>query len=561
MRWAFIAVCTIALAARARPQDSVPKEPAKASLAGSVVKEPGGEPLKKAIIELIAENQKEGGNYTATSDQDGQFKIANIQPGRYKMFAERPGYLEVDKQRRRSHGISLSFESGDALKDEVLHMLPSAIVTGRVLDEDGDPVPDAEVGVWRRRFASSGPKFESAGATQTNDLGEYRIGGLLAGKYYVSASAPVNFQSLVPAQSSLDEAGAKLPDTGYVTTYYPNTIDRTQAAALDLHPGDEMPVNVSLVRTHTPHVGGSVVGFAPGMRVMVMLRSRETQAIVIASEVDKNGKFDIPHVPPGAYSLITTIWNEGKTRSGLIEVDVADTDIEGLRLSHSSTATIRGKIRKPARTADLSSTHYVSLRRIDDGEDYSEVFTLVPDGSSGSLGLSRTQSDGSFELKNVTPGLYDIEVAGNAIDTSDTFVESITVGSKEFVESGLPVNGGTIPVEVTLSSGAGIVEGSVIKEKQEPVANAVVISVPESKYRKRKSYYQRGSTDQQGHFKLHGLRPGTYTVFACETLDEDQYPDPEFLKKFAGQGSSVKVEKAGRQNVALQALPAPADQP
>src|SRR5437868_15547714 len=105
-------------------------------------------------------------------------------------------------------------------------MLPAAVVTGRVLDEDGDPVPDAEVTVWRRKFVFAGPKFEAAGSAQSNDLGEYRIGGLLAGNYYVSASAPVNFQSLVPAQRNLDEAGAKVPETAYVTTYYPNTIDR-----------------------------------------------------------------------------------------------------------------------------------------------------------------------------------------------------------------------------------------------------------------------------------------------------------------------------------------------
>ena len=98
-------------------------------------------------------------------------------------------------------------------------------------------------------------------------------------------------------------------------------------------------------------------------------------------------------------------------------------------------------------------------------------------------------------------------------------------------------------------------------EKDEADANAVVIAIPEPKYRKRRSYYQRGSTDQQGHFKLRGLRPGSYTVVAWESLEDEQYLDPEFLKKFEEQGTSVKVEKAGRQRVTLKVLPAPADQP
>lgn len=558
MRYVIILVCSVALGWQTSAQDApAAKETSKASLEGTVVKEPSGEPLKKAVVELIAENQEEGGNYTATSDQDGHFRIANIQPGRYKLFVERPGYIEVDKQRRRSQGVSLSLDSGQELEGEILHMLPAAVITGRILDEDGDPVPNAEVVVSRRTFADRGPKFETAAGTQTNDLGEYRVGGLLTGKYYVSASAPVSFQSIVPPQSTFDEAGTKLPDTAYVTTYYPSATDRAQAAALDLHSGDDTPVNFSLVRTHTAHLRGSIVGFGPGMKVLVMLRSHDTQTIMIVSEVDKQGKFDIPHVPPGSYSLITTIETEAETRSGVMQVDVGDSDIEGLHISHSPTATVRGRIH--SKNADTSSAQYVALRRMDDGEEYFEAFTIAQD--VGGLPFSRAKSDGSFEFKNVTPGLYEVEVSSDSRDAGDTYVESVTVGSKEFVENGLPVNGGNTLVDITLASGAGMLEGSATNEKKEPVANTVVVAVPDTKYRKRKSHYQKASTDQLGRFKLRGLRPGNYTLFVWEMLEEDQYLDPEFLKKFEDQSTAIKVEKASRQTVALKVIPAPADQP
>jgi len=39
--------------------------PARALLVGIVTKDPGSEPVKKALIELIAESQGDGGNYTA----------------------------------------------------------------------------------------------------------------------------------------------------------------------------------------------------------------------------------------------------------------------------------------------------------------------------------------------------------------------------------------------------------------------------------------------------------------------------------------------------------------
>ena len=94
MRHVIILSCFLVLAGRVSAQGALAaKDAGKASLWGRVVKEPGGEPLKKSIVELIAENQEEGGNYTATSDQDGHFEIRSIQPGRYRMFAERTGFI------------------------------------------------------------------------------------------------------------------------------------------------------------------------------------------------------------------------------------------------------------------------------------------------------------------------------------------------------------------------------------------------------------------------------------------------------------------------------------
>src|SRR6516164_7046061 len=100
MRVLAILVCLLAVAVTASAQaDSEKtsvsyKEPSQASLQGSVVKDPGGEPIKKAIVELIAENQEEASNYTATSDREGHFKIEGIAPGRYRIFVERTGFLQ-----------------------------------------------------------------------------------------------------------------------------------------------------------------------------------------------------------------------------------------------------------------------------------------------------------------------------------------------------------------------------------------------------------------------------------------------------------------------------------
>jgi len=531
-------------------QATNPQDTSKASLQGGVIKEPGGEPLKKAIVELIAENQEEGGNYSATSDPEGQFKIEGITPGRYKIFVERPGFLEVDAKHKRSEGLSLSVNSGQEIKDVVLHMQPAAVILGRVLDEDGDPMPNAQVTASQRRYSSGRLRLEAAGGAQTNDLGEYRIGSLMAGKYYVTANPPVNFESVVPEQKKPGEQGSRAAEMSYVSTYYPGTSDRAQAGTVDLRPGDETPVNFSLVRIRAAHVRGSVAGLAAGSKALVFLRSADSTAVFSAGEVDKEGKFDIPHVAPGHYTVLVTTEVADSPRTARSTVEVGDTDVEGLHLTSSAGALVRGRVRLGPKADLKSMTPYVTLNRLDAEDAFSDAVTFNDTG--GWPAPAKVKSDGSFEMKELPPGSYEVQVSVGS-GSSDYFVESAMVGTKETEEAGLNVSGGTIPLEVTLSAGAGVAEGTVVNEKNEPVVNAVVVAAPEAKYQKRSSHYYRGSTDQNGRFTIRGIRPGNYTLYSWESLEGEDYLDPDFLKRF--EGTSVKLEKSGHTTASLKVIP------
>ncbi len=184
------------------------KPAGRAMIEGMVIKEPGSEPVKKVLIELIAENQAEGGDYTAVSGADGSFHIEGIVPGRYHMFAERTGLLEVDKHRARSDGRVLVLTAGQEVKDLRIQVQAAAVVRGRVTDEDGDPLPNAQVAVLRQTFVSGRSRWEQAGAERTNDLGEYRVAGLPAGSYYVSVSPPPDFKSLIEAAGGAAQSRA-----------------------------------------------------------------------------------------------------------------------------------------------------------------------------------------------------------------------------------------------------------------------------------------------------------------------------------------------------------------
>ena len=321
-----------------------------AAIEGVVTKEPGSEPVKKAVIELIAENQAEGGDYTAVSGPDGGFRIEGIVPGRYHLFAERTGMLEVDKHRTRADGRVLTLGAGQELKDLRIRLQAAAVVRGRVTDEDGDPLPNAQVTVLRQTYVSGRSRWEQAGAERTNDLGEYRVAGLPAGSYYVSVSPPPDFKSLIEAAgvAAADARSTGTPDkpaTSYQTTYYPGTADRGQASPVELHAGDDFPVNFSLTPSPSLSIRGSVVNLPPRSSAVIMLQSRDFSLVLNGAEIHQDGSFVIRDVAPGAYTILATVENAPVPMMARQALQIVSNSVEDLRLAPQPGGWIHGRLR------------------------------------------------------------------------------------------------------------------------------------------------------------------------------------------------------------------------
>jgi len=530
----------------------------RATIEGVVTKDPDGQPVKKALIELIAENQAEGGDYTALTDIDGKFRIEAILPGRYHLFAERTGLLDAEKQRGRIDGRILTLAAGQEVRDLQLKLQAAAVVRGRVTDEDGDPLPNAEVTVLRQSFVAGHKHWEQAGAERTNDLGEYRVANLPAGNLYVCVSPPPDLKTMIEsAGAAASDHNRNSPEksvsTTYQTTYYPGASDRNQAAPIQLRPGDDFPANFSLTPSPSVSIRGSVVNVPAHASATIMLQSRDFSVVLNGAEIHKDGSFVIRDVSPGNYTILATVEGSTVPMMARQSLQIGSTNVEGLRLLPQPGTTVRGHLRiesKNAATRFEPDRVFLMLQSLDSEQDEGMIA-----GRESFSNLAHVAPDGSFQWTDVPAGNYYVQATGDTGAHDGWFVKSALVAGREINDSGMSLNGGMIPLDIVLSANGGIAEGVVVDPKGLPVPNAVVVAVPEARFRGRLDRYRKTVSDQSGRFRLLGIRPGEYTLFAWETVDGEAYYNPDFLKSFEGQGVALQVSEGERKSLQLQSIP------
>lgn len=576
----FAALLSTALFAGALPLtlpcigQSAAQAPAPAAIAGIVLKQPSNEPVKKALIELVAENQNEEGNYTALSATDGRFLIENIQAGRYRLFVERTGYQEVNQRRHPSDGRVLTLAAGQEIKDCVLMLQAAAVVEGRVTDEDGDPLPEAQVAVLRQTFVAGRTHWEQAGAERTNDLGEYRIPSLVPGNYFVSVSPPPNYRALI--ETSGKSAGAHSPDTNkpahmsYQATYYPGTHDRTQASAIHLHAGDDFPMNFSLTPSPSLTIRGSVGNLPAGASAAIMLQSNDFNLVLNGAEMHKDGSFEIRDVSPGAYTIFATVEGAPVPMMARQPLQLTSSNVEGIHLAPQPGGSINGHLRLETGNSTIkndASQMFLQLRSAE-GDDE----TPIAFGLSGASNVTQVNPDGSFEWKNVPAGRYFVQIS-DASSAPDWFLKSVSAAGSDASAGGFSVGGGSSTLDLVAAANGAVINGVVTEPKEfsndpsapaqpaeteftqnEPAADVTVVAIPEPRFRSRLDLYRKSVSDQDGHFTLRGLAPGSYTLFAWESVEGEAYYNTEFLSAYEGQGTALHSSEGDRVSVQLKVI-------
>ena len=165
--FACCAVFVTILAAQTSTVQSTTKESKNCTVEGQVVQEPGAQPLRKVTVTMFSEDEEDK-SYTEVTDVDGHFKIEHIPPGRYNVHIERNGFLAGGKHPRRYFFRPLTLEPGQNVKELLFQMQPAAVISGKILDADGDPI---RAFVRVSSYQPNSSRRNNAGWVRTNDLG------------------------------------------------------------------------------------------------------------------------------------------------------------------------------------------------------------------------------------------------------------------------------------------------------------------------------------------------------------------------------------------------------
>jgi hypothetical protein len=189
-----------------------------AVIRGRVVAAHTGDPLRNARVVVKATRELP----PLLTDADGRFAFAAPSGGRCSLSVAKPGYAKTT--------ITVQADA-----DVVTVEMPrGAVISGTVTDDSGEPVIGASVII--ETAPADGRRASLVATPMTDDLGEYRAGGLAAGQVVVSI-----FAALSDVRMTSD-GGFVVSGTGRGVqrrVYFPGVPDVAQATTFSLQAGDE----------------------------------------------------------------------------------------------------------------------------------------------------------------------------------------------------------------------------------------------------------------------------------------------------------------------------------
>ena len=514
-------------------------------LEGTAVDATTGEALPKVTVKLVRESSQQSSGYVRTTDASGRFRFEGVAAGDYELVGDRPGYLEgqFGATKPVGAGITLHLKAGDELSELPLKLTRFSVVSGKVLDEDGEPVSGARINAISTFWARGQREYGTTEQGTTNDRGEYRISGLSPGRYYFRVSTG-------DARFTREPGG---PVESLLPVFYPDSLTIDHAAGVQLEPAQNLDGIDFKLKTGPVFQIRGAIKTARGVELDQLEVSAEnsiqkTGVLDFDSDVDQKGNFDIVPIPAGHYEL--EVIDPRHNVLTAVPIEIRTRDVTGMVISLPGPIELKGVVRWP-----------------ENGSAPAAIFALPPQRTFDGAYRAPVEPNGAFTIKDVPAGEYVIGVDGRL---AGEYVKSILYNQQEVLGEVIDLSGGSAgALEIVISGGAGQIEGTISGTQDKPAIQekagdssskvaaplqAVLVSERQRLYGQRARFE---TADESAHFSFTDLPPGKYHAFAVAGgVDWGVWENEDFLKQIQSEGVEIEVSENQKKQVPLTPISA-----
>jgi protocatechuate 3,4-dioxygenase beta subunit len=500
------------------------------------------------------------------SDEAGKYTIKDLAPGTYSVKTER------DTASR-----TVKVEAGTEVSlDLVIPVTPT--ISGRVLNQDKEPVVDALVWLVTAEIHNGALRQLAIGPKATGEDGSYSFdsGVEVNRRYYVLVDRPTG--------------GEQVP------TYYPSATRMDAAAAVLLHAGEtNRQVDIKVATAPVYCVDGRMQSDGkPAIADFAIFEVplAGTRLTRLRGGTGEDGKYHVCGLPAGSYRL--------SADAGSAEFVVAGSDVEHVDLSlDMAYPKLQIEWDGDANASEfpkLNARAIASLRKIaplmgvenpsdEDIQTLARRFSRPNPSDSQSANAYDSLRGDPNELANLVGSLTPLAIPANVIlrGIDNSFLggikDAMPAGEysvdihpprdsyvKEVTFNGLKLSGGVLrlapassgTLHILMVRGVASLKVSVVDGDGKPVPNATVLVAPESAttVESLARLARHGQTDQSGEYVEASLAPGKYRVLA--TPQNIRWDVPDDLEKMLLVMFQAKdVELGAKAAMQLTVAPVP----
>ncbi|AUC75560.1 carboxypeptidase regulatory-like domain-containing protein [Olleya sp. Bg11-27] len=374
------------------------------------------------------------------------------------------------------------------------------IVSGTILDENGDPVSGIVLTLDDGDAGTVDP-------TATTDAsGNYSFTNVPVGEYTVEQTTPAN-TTVVDGDTTDD--GDTVVNTDTTDSSIPVTVTAGEVDADNNFENSPAPGSVS--GTILDENGDPVSG------IVLTLDDGDAGTVDPTVTTDASGNYSFTNVPVGEYTVEqttpanTTVVDGDTTDDGDTVVNTDTTD------SSIPVTVTAGEVDADNNFENSPAPGSVSGTILDEnGDPVSGIVLTLDDGDAGTVDPTvTTDASGNYSFTNVPVGEYTVEQttpANTTVVDGDTTDDGDTVVNTDTTDSSIPVTvtAGEVDADNNFenSPAPGSVSGTILDENGDPVSG-IVLTLDDGD---AGTVDPTATTDASGNYVFTNVPVGEYTV-------------------------------------------------